>query len=354
MQWFSCVANKEKHRPIELEFVSQDQIGQRYKLVVLLTMLLSVFISGMLFSVQTQAAEKMNACFEATKSCEALRSIRCHTNPGNIHLEVGTQYPLVARNKANAATHYQLILSGIASERRWVEVACGRVLESCDSSNGASVSVPASDEYLLAISWQPSFCETHENKPECRTLTSERYDAHHLALHGLWPQPRSNAYCGVSETDKSIDRRSRWDLLQPLSLDNETRERLAIVMPGYASNLQRHEWIKHGTCYGKNENGYYADSIQLLDEINNSAIAALFDTNIGKRINLTEVRQHFDQVFGSGSGNKVNMRCDRKGRIGELHINLKGDVHNDLSLQQLLKNAADTESQCKSGIVDPA
>ena len=123
-------------------------------------------------------------------------------------------------------------------------------------------------------------------------------------------------------------------------------------MPGYASNLQRHEWIKHGTCYGKNANDYYADALALTHEINTSKITTLFQENIGKKVTSRQIRQRFDQVFGAGSGKKVNLRCDRKGNIAELWINLKGDTQKDLSLKRLLTHAATARSSCKSGLVD--
>lgn len=302
-----------------------------------------------------QASEKLTGCFEAVQSCEALRSIRKNTNPGNISLKVGKAYRLVAKNKANAATHYQLIIKGVEPERRWVALDCGRVVESCsDGSSTPTAGRIASNEYLLALSWQPSFCETHQRKPECKRLTSTRFDAGHLTLHGLWPQPRNNAYCGVSVKDKSIDRKKRWDLLKPLKLSAGVSKELVKVMPGFASNLQRHEWIKHGTCYGKNANDYYADSLALTREINASSISALFRDNVGKKLSSQQIRQRFDKVFGTGSGSKVNMRCDRKGNISELWINLKGSIKGDVSLRRLLGKAKPAKSQCQAGVVDPA
>jgi ribonuclease T2 len=305
-----------------------------------------------------QASEKLEGCFESTQSCEAFRSIRKKTNPNKIQLSVGKEYRLIAKNKANAATHYQVIINGATPEARWVAIDCGKILKSCSTSfpkkQQGATKPSKNNKYLLALSWQPSFCETHRRKSECKSLTASRFDASHLVLHGLWPQPRNNAYCGVSVKDKSIDRKKRWDLLKPLTLDPTVLKELKKVMPGYASNLQRHEWIKHGTCYGKNENDYYADALALTAEINASSISALFKDNIGKTITSKQVRQRFDQVFGKGSGKKVNLRCDRKGQIAELWINLKGNMQNKFSLKNLLSNADNAKSNCNSGIVDPA
>ncbi len=316
-----------------------------------LFLLLSSLVLLTLNSVQ--ASEKLEGCFKASQSCEAFRSIRKKTNPANIHLELAKVYPLVAKNKANAATHYQIIIKGADPARRWVALECGQVLKKCPE--GEKIKSPTSNnEYLLAISWQPSFCETHKSKKECASLTPKRFDAQNLSLHGLWPQPRNNAYCGVSIKDKSIDRAKRWSLLKPLKLEQDVKKELSKLMPGFASNLQRHEWIKHGTCYGKNANAYYTDAMSLLQEVNNSSVSALFRENIGKQISSKQIRQRFDQDFGKGSGDKVNLRCDRKGRIAELWINLKGNIQSDFSLSGLLKTASPASSNCNSGVVDPA
>src|SRR3546814_1497468 len=46
----------------------------------------------------------------------------------------------------------------------------------------------AADFFVLAVSWQPAFCETRPAKPECVTQDEDRFDASHFALHGLWPR----------------------------------------------------------------------------------------------------------------------------------------------------------------------
>ena len=300
------------------------------------------------------ASEKLTGCFEATQVCEAFRSIRKKTNPNDIQLKIGEKYRLIAKNKANTATHYQVIIDG--NERRWVSIKCGQVLKSCSLTNTSSSAGKntSNNRYLLALSWQPSFCEIHRKKAECKTLTTNRFDANHLVLHGLWPQPRNNAYCDVSSKDKTIDRKGRWHLLKPLVLETAVAKELAKVMPGMASNLQRHEWIKHGTCYGKSANDYYVDALALTREVNASSVGELLRDHIGKKITSQQIRQRFDQAFGKGSGNKVNLRCDRKGKIAELWINLKGNTQNSVSLKRLLPHADDAKSSCKSGIVDPA
>ncbi|MEE9326469.1 MAG: ribonuclease T2 [Cocleimonas sp.] len=312
-------------------------------------------------------AKKASGCFIAIDACEAFQSFRKETNPDDIHLKLGKSYQILEKNKKQTAVRIRT--KAKKSPSRWVKLTCGEVSSSCDkkevSKKTTNLSVVKNNkkqkkthtktpEYLLALSWQPSFCESHSRKKECRTQTTRRYDADHWSLHGLWPQPRNNAYCGVSSTDKGIDRNKRWHLLEPVKLSQDTATKLAFIMPGVSSNLHRHEWIKHGTCYGTNADTYYSDAIRLTQQINESIVGKLFTHGVGKQVSLKQVRQHFDKAFGKGAGKKVDMRCDRKGRVSELWINLKGEISTDTKISSLLENSIRAGSKCKMGLIDKA
>ena len=327
-------------------------------------LLLSTFflISSGAFSKEPSANKNPPACFEASDSCPAYQSFRKKTNPKNIHLEKGKKYQVLeTHSKAN---YYRIKIDGIKKSARWVSGQCGNSVASCsvntvDEKNARDKRKPSrkkAGEYLLALSWEPSFCEARPRKKECRSLTKNRYDASHLSLHGLWPQPRNNAYCDVSSTDKGIDRNKKWHLLAPVKLSTDTIKKLAFVMPGYASNLHRHEWVKHGTCYGTSADRYYQHAIALTLQVNQSKVGDLLVDNIGKRVSLKQVRKAFDESFGRGTGKKVDLRCDRKGRISELWINLSGDVIEkeaaDLDISSLLKPALNAGFTCKEGVLD--
>lgn len=88
---------------------------------------------------------------------------------------------------------------------------------------------------MLALSWQPAFCQTHQSKVECETQTEERFDAVHLSLYGLWPQPRENVYCNVKNQDRRLDERGTWSQLPLPGLSDATRDALMVSMPGVAS-----------------------------------------------------------------------------------------------------------------------
>ena len=55
-------------------------------------------------------------------------------------------------------------------------------------------------------------------------------------------------------------------------------------MPGTRSALHRHEWLKHGTCYGDTAEEYFADALQLMAELNASPVRALLAARIGGRV----------------------------------------------------------------------
>lgn len=230
--------------------------------------------------------------------------------------------------------------------------------EQTGSSTSAPVppGTPAAPEQflILAASWQPAFCETTRNKPECSTLGRTRFDATHFALHGLWPQKQ---YCGVSSSVRQRDEEGRWSALPAVELAPETRSVLDEVMPGTRSQLERHEWIKHGTCYSDSPGPYFATAVLLLSALNSSVVRDLFADSIGKTLSLAEIRGAFDAAYGPGAGKRVRVACEDDGRrrlISELTIGLYGAPGATPNLRELIMAANPTDGGCEGGIVDPA
>ena len=214
---------------------------------------------------------------------------------------------------------------------------------------------PYEGAMVLAISWQPGFCETRPRLPECRSQNEDRFDARNFTLHGLWPQPGSNIYCGVDPADIAQDKSRRWKRLAALGLSEGMRERLWEVMPGVRSFLHRHEWVKHGTCYSASPEIYYRDSLRLMDKINGSDVQRLFSSSIGRALTSRDVRQAFDKAFGAGTGQRVKMACKRdQGRmvITELTLGLSGRVTEDPDIGVLARASRQIRAGCPVGIVD--
>jgi ribonuclease T2 len=308
----------------------------------------------------TSADVAVSGSFLATKDCSAFQSFRKATNPGGVKIEAGHSYPLLAKNAPNA-THYRVRIEGAAPPERWVSINCGSSKEQSANSGLQDSQSRASNgrqaELVLSLGWEPGFCESRDNKAECASETSDRFDANHFTLHGLWPQPRRREYCNVSKDLIDTDKKGDWQELPNLDLAAETRARLSAAMPGTQSFLERHEWIRHGTCYGSGDaEAYFRDALSLVDVVNSSAVQALFAANIGQEITVAAVRSAFDAAFGMGAGDRIRLACQREGSrrlITEITIGLGARPDGSTTFADLIKASSTTDPGCPGGIVDP-
>lgn len=332
-----------------------------------------IFVAAVLFAMslcldRAAADVPLAGFFIAREACPALQSIRKETNPGAIRTEPNRSYPLLSKNKP-AASHYLIEVAGAEPSRRWVAVTCGEHVVPVDGvasppsgsgTGAAGAGEPTSPQlpaYVLAVSWQPAFCEGKSDKTECKTQSAGRFDATHFTLHGLWPQPGSNSFCHVSPELVAADKNKEWDKLPAPKLDAATRKSLEEVMPGTASNLERHEWIKHGSCFqGESAEAYFSRAIALMAQLNGSQARELFASHIGSEITNAAIKDAFDESFGAGSGDRVRVSCKRDGSrnlIVELTIGLVGEIGEEPSLTELIAASEPTDPGCPRGLVDP-
>jgi ribonuclease T2 len=244
----------------------------------------------------------------------------------------------------------QLLLPVMAAHA--VDGAASEV-ETTESSNASR---PAGKtEQILGVGWHPGFCETRPNLAECRKQTAESADASQFSLRGLWHMRKS--YCGVPDTLRERDKKRKWLEMPELVLDADLKSALARAMPGTVSGLERHEWIKHGTCSGDVAAGYYTRALRLLDALNASDVRVLFQANLGKTLKQDDVQQAFDAAFGPGAGERVKMRCAKDGTrqvITGLTIGLGTVDGAEDDLGALIAAAGTTTFGCASGIADAA
>ncbi len=182
-----------------------------------------------------------------------------------------------------------------------------------------------SKENLFSVSIQQNFCRFHKNKKECRSLNRNSFVQNNFTLHGLWPQPRSRHDCS-----------NKYD-----RIDNALWSELRVKMPGVMSGLAKHEWRKHGSCYGKSEQGYFKDSLKLLDEVNKSALRNFVFSHKGKVVTKEQINQVLKQP------RKVQLVC-KKGYISEIRFSLKGDISKN-SLEELQQGAKSLHGGCQRG-----
>ncbi len=320
-----------------------------------------VFVCG--FAIAGWAIADELGDFQATKTCAAVKSIRTGSNPGKIRVKAGKTYPSITLNK-EGGDYVQIKIVGANPPQRWVSLDCGSLTGSSIPTPTPPGSSETSRDNLLVLSWQPAFCDIHERdrKSECDSETAGRFDASHFSLHGLWPQPKGNYYChGVSAKDKSNDADSAtWNLLpSPPGLTAATRASLEEAMPGTASGLHRHEWIKHGTCFGANNaDAYFRIALALQRQVNDSQLQKFMASHIDKGISSADLARAFEQTFGPGSSAAMKVDCQydadsRRNLLVEIQFKLKGELTEDTPLGKVLDTSHPETGSCKNAIVDP-
>lgn len=311
-------------------------------------LLLTLFLYTSLYAVEQR---------RALQSCEVFNNMKHTKNSGQKRLEEGVSYRVIREQ----GDQYYVTVPGIPVPNRWVDKSCfdATVIPQIQKSEVKKPAVVKKQiipivkkpkELLLALSWHNAFCETHRSRRECRQRRDSRYSDHRFVLHGLWPQPRENLYCNVSLEQKQYDKNRQWNRIEKLTLSDGTRKELREVMPGVSSNLHRHEWIKHGTCYGTGPEAYYSEAISLVRQVNHSKLGQFFANNQGKMVTLRQVRFKVDESFGRGSGKRVELRC-KNGMITELWFHLG---YGDDELSDLLKKGRSVRSRCQRGRIDRA
>jgi len=335
---------------------------------------------GLTCSPQAQATVPMDAWLLAGRTCPATVSIKGRVGADKTQIERGRRFRVLGKNRADAS-HYLVVVEGAQPEQRWVATDCGTLVAeqslgedphddrpapgakeraaAQDSGQAASrppepwAAAPGAGSFVLALSWQPAFCEVNRRRAECRDQAAGRPDATRFSLHGLWPQPRDNSYCGVEDLLRSLDLEGDWTALPAPQLSPAARERLAALMPGIGSGLDRHEWIRHGTCYGTDAETYFSHALNLVDQVNASPVRDLFLTHRGRHLSSRQIRAAFDTAFGQGTGDRVRVVCV-DGMISELRLSLKGEIGEGTGIAALMEAAPRLSPRCRGGRIDQA
>lgn len=220
--------------------------------------------------------------------------------------------------------------------------------------------------YILALSWQPAFCQYSMFRPECRSQTAADYSATQLTLHGLWVEsfPVEDAqYCAADPVQLAIDRSYKWCELDAPAMSLDTRARLERVMPGTQSCLERHEWLKHGGCTGLDFDSYMSISASLTESAGRTKLNETIAAHVGGTVLAQELAQAFEQDFGPDARKALFLRCKKDGGrsyLSEVWILLsaalirEGGDQPALSADLLYKEAKIRGGRCPARIyIDP-
>ncbi len=92
------------------------------------------------------------------------------------------------------------------------------------------------DYYVMALSWSPTYCQTHPDE-----LDQCGHKGYGFVLHGLWPQYENGKGPQRCASDSQPDRKTIAATLA--------------FMP--SKRLINHEWYTHGTCTGLDPADYF-------------------------------------------------------------------------------------------------
>lgn len=170
------------------------------------------------------------------------------------------------------------------------------------------------DTYVFSLEWTPAFCEGKSGLPECTSMTSDRFDARNLALHGLWPDRNDDAshdygYCGVDPRTQALDRAPTWCRMPAPGISDGVMSRLTTAMPGTASCLQNHEWYKHGSCSGYSPDEYFARAAELVEAVAATDFGRFLSARVGRTVPASDLLDAFESSFGAGTRRYVSLSC---------------------------------------------
>ena len=299
------------------------------------------------------ASAPAQGTLQAEQACEAYVSKNKQTNPDNTKLTIGYKYEIFEVNVEKQPTWYRIRVSQAQPPERWVAKHCGTIDVKIGNGGGSTTpdnchTAGLEDSYVLALSWQPAFCETHRDKRECRIDQPTVYQARNFVLHGLWPNKTECGinydYCGEVKTKPS-----EFCDYPPLELYTDVRGELEKVMPSAeaGSCLQRHEWFKHGTCQTHwSIDQYFEQAIDLTRQFNESGVGYFMARNLGKEVTEDAFFEKVDCALGEGAHERLQLNC-QNGNLVDVYINLPTSIGQNQALGELVSQAKpNAKSSC--------
>jgi ribonuclease T2 len=158
----------------------------------------------------------------------------------------------------------------------------------------------------LVVTWGPSLCDVEPSVVGCASGHVAGLGPT-LLLHGLWPQPDTNLYCGVPKAVADRADHTRGSDMPSVDMNEDVRKSLQSLMSDVPA-VTSHEWYKHGTCSGVTPDVYFRDAAALTEQVR-KVLDPAFEAAAGSRITQSSVRNLFDSAFGKGAGDRVALSC---------------------------------------------
>ena len=186
-----------------------------------------------------------------------------------------------------------------------------RVLDHKPSS--AEFESPDSGSSWLVLTWGPSLCAAEPMNAGCKSGHVQGQGSTWI-LHGLWPQPAENQYCGVPKAVAERANDLHGHHMPSVDMAEDVRDTLQSMMSD-ASIMAPHEWYAHGTCSGVTPDAFFSDAAALTDQAR-EVLDPMFTEAEGGRIQLSEVQDKFNQVYGARAGDRVRLSLSQYDRSG--------------------------------------
>ena len=163
------------------------------------------------------------------------------------------------------------------------------------------------DYYLLALSWSPEFCTTPAaHKPS----KSEQCDKPlGFVVHGLWPQFDNGQWphdCNP-KAEKNVP-----DDIAAIVLNAEP------PMPPGDPTLLSHEWIKHGTCSGLDQKGYFTEIKDAAERV--KIPADLKQPTTPVEMGFDTIVRKFSELNPGLHAEMMDSNADAQGNVTEIHV----------------------------------
>lgn len=307
---------------------------------LLLTIIVGSIIS--FASLTANASIRSSGNFTANSHCDAYQSFRKQTNPDNTQLVTNKKYAIKAINKKQF-DWVQILVPSASPAMRWVNKSCGTAQfnnETLNNSPSAPLNTSSKscsepnefDSYVLALTWQPGFCEHFNykgNKPECTAINDGKLNITNLTLHGLWP---NKASCGTKYG--YCDRYAR------LNLSASTIKEIAPWMPNfyYQTKFGEYQWKKHGACQNLDANDYFLTATKLVEKVDASVIGQFIKANIGKNVSTASFKKNLISHFGANAVDRISLACSQGRYLNEVRLNIGKSFNVNNSVQELLES----------------
>lgn len=163
------------------------------------------------------------------------------------------------------------------------------------------------DYYVLALSWSPAFCTGAAGQQAGKA--EQCHKALGFVVHGLWPQFNNGKW---PHDCKLKGRKEVPAELAALVLNTE------LPMPPGDPALLSHEWTKHGTCSGLDQQAYFstiraaAAQVKIPPELQQPGLPVTMD--------FSAIVDSFAAVNPGLAAEMLDAHADAKGNVTEIHI----------------------------------